>query len=87
MCIGGSMPPQPKPQPPAPTMKAAAPPSQYVRPEDIKGEDVGEDEKLTTKKKKALEIQAAKEGTKQFSAIDPSAGTNTPTTPSGGTNI
>ena len=85
MCIG-KKPPTPKPQPPAPTMKAADPPSQYVKPEDIRGEDL-EDEKLTNKKKKALEIQAAKEGTKQFSAIDPSAGTNTPDTPAGGTNI
>ena len=85
MCIGGSMPPPPKPQPPAPTMKATPPPSEYVRPEDIKDET--EDEKLTTKNKKALEIKAAKEGTRQFSAIDPSAGTNTPSTPSGGTNV
>ena len=85
MCIG-KKPPTPKPQPPAPTMKAPAPPSQYVKAEDIRGEDVG-DEKLTTKKKKALEIKAAKEGVKQFSAIDPSAGTNLPETPSGGTNI
>ena len=85
MCIG-KKPPTPKPQPPAPTMKAAAPPAQYVKPEDIRGEDV-EDEKITTKKKKALEIKAAKEGVKQFSAIDPTAGTNLPETPSGGTNI
>ena len=82
MCIGGSKPPTPKPQPPAPTMKAAAPPPVYVKPEDIKDENA-EDEKLTTKKKKALEIQAAKEGTRQFSAIDPNA---LPNTPSGGVN-
>ena len=87
MCIGNKMPPPPKPQPPAPTMRAAAPPPQYVSPEQIKGKETGEDEKLSTKKKKALEIKAAKEGVKQFSAIDPSAGTNLPETPSGGTNI
>ena len=87
MCIGGKQPKAPPPQPPAPTMRAAAPPPQYVKPEDIRGDDLTDDEKLTTKKKKALEIEAAKEGTKQFSAIDPSAGTNVPTTPSGGTNI
>ena len=87
MCIGGKAPKPPKPQPPAPTMKAAAPPPVYVKPEDIRGEDVGEDEKLTNKKKKALEIKAAKEGVRQLSAIDPSAGTNLPQTPSGGTNV
>tara|TARA_R100000781_G_scaffold592_1_gene1055 strand:- start:478 stop:738 length:261 start_codon:yes stop_codon:yes gene_type:complete len=86
MCLPGN-PPTPKPQAPAPTMKAATPPSQYVRPEDLKGKETGEDDKLSTRKKKALEIKAAKEGTKQFSAIDPSVGTNSPETPSGGTNI
>ena len=88
MCIGNKMPPPPKPQPPSPSVKAAAPPPEYVSPEQIKGKETGEDdEKLSTKKKKALEIKAAKEGVKQFSAIDPSAGTNLPETPSGGTNI
>tara|TARA_Y100001951_G_scaffold86468_1_gene76876 strand:+ start:872 stop:1126 length:255 start_codon:yes stop_codon:yes gene_type:complete len=80
MCIGGSKPPTPKPQPPAPTMKAADPVAPYVKPEDIR-DDQAEDEKISTKKKKALEIQAAKEGTKQFGAIDPST---LPSTPSGG---
>ena len=87
MCIGNKMPPPPKPQPPAPTVKAAAPPPQYVSPEQIKGKETGEDEKLSTKKKKALEIEAAKKGVKEFSAIDPTAATNLPDTPSGGTNI
>ena len=82
MCIGGGSPPTPKPQPPAPTMRAAAPPAPYVAPEDIKDQQP-EDEKLTTKKKKALEIQAAKEGVQQFGAIDPSA---LPSTPTGGVN-
>ena len=87
MCIGNKMPPPPKPQAPAPTVKAAAPPPQYVSPEQIKGKETGEDEKLSTKKKKALEIEAAKKGVKEFSAIDPTAATNLPDTPSGGTNI
>tara|TARA_Y100001963_G_C6642132_1_gene381516 strand:+ start:34 stop:288 length:255 start_codon:yes stop_codon:yes gene_type:complete len=82
MCIGGSAPPSPKPQPPAPTMRAADPPAPYVAPEDIT-DNQEEDEKVTTKKKKALEIQAAKEGVKQFGAIDPGA---LPSTPSGGVN-
>ena len=82
MCIGGQKPKTPKPQPPAPTMRAAAPPAPYVAPEDIT-DDKEEDEKVTTKKKKALEIQAAKEGVKQFGAIDPNA---LPSTPSGGVN-
>ena len=82
MCIGGKQPTAPKPQPPAPTMRAAAPPAPYVAPEDIT-DDQADDEKLTTKKKKALEIAAAKEGTKQFGAIDPST---LPSTPSGGVN-
>tara|TARA_R100000458_G_scaffold8015_1_gene6337 strand:+ start:40 stop:303 length:264 start_codon:yes stop_codon:yes gene_type:complete len=86
MCVGNK-PKAPKPQPPAPTMKAAAPPPVYVKPEDIRGDDLTEDEKLTNKRKKALEVQAAKEGTKQLSAIDPSAGTNLPQTPAGGTNV
>ena len=82
MCIGGGAPPTPKPQPPAPTMRAAAPPAPYVAPEDIKDQQP-EDEKLTTKKKKALEIKAAKEGVKEFGAINPAS---LPSTPAGGVN-
>ena len=40
-------------------------------------------EKLTTKKKKALEIKATKEGVKQFGAINPSS---LPSQPPGGVN-
>ena len=83
MCLP-SNPPTPKPQPPSPTMKAATPPSQYVRPEDLKGKETGEDDKLSTRKKKALEIKATKEGVRQFGAIDPAS---LPSTPSGGTNV
>ena len=50
MCIGGGAPPTPKPQPPAPTMRAAAPPAPYVAPEDIKDQQP-EDEKLMKKLK------------------------------------
>ncbi len=87
MCLGSlfsapKMPAPPPRQQPAPTMKAAAPPPEYVAPEDIK-EKEGE-EKLSTRKKKILEIKKTKEGVKQFGAIDP---TNLPNTPEGGVNI
>ena len=71
MCVGPfapKMPPMPKPQGPAPTVKAAQKGPEYVDPEKIKDE-AGDDEKLTTKKKKALEIQKTKEGVKEFGAI------------------
>ena len=88
MCIGPLAPPKPppmpKPQGPAPTVKAAAPQAEYVEPKDLKDEE-GDDEKMTTKKKKALEIKKTKEGVKEFSAIDeksmpqgPEGGVNTP---------
>ena len=87
MCVGPfaprapQLPAQPR-QAPAPTMKAAAPPSETVSPERIR--DEGEDEdKISTKKKKALEIQKVREGVKTFGAIDPKT---LPTTPQGGVN-
>ena len=87
MCVGPFAPRAPQlpaqtRQAPAPTMKAAAPPSETVSPERIR--DEGEDEdKLSTKKKKALEIQKVREGVKTFGAIDPKT---LPTTPQGGVN-
>ena len=87
MCVGGLFggnrtPAPPQRQAPAPTMKAAAPPSEMVSPEKIKDEQGGED-KLSTKKKKALEIKKVREGTKTFGAIDPKT---LPSTPQGGIN-
>ena len=76
MCVGnlfGGAPKAPAPPPrmrPAPTIKSAAPPPEMISPEKIKEEE-GE-EKLSTRKKKALEIAKVKEGTKTFGAIDPS---------------
>ena len=87
MCIGPLAPKAPQMpaqqrQAPAPTMQAAAPPPEMVSPETIKDEQGGED-KLSTKKKKALEIQKVKEGVKTFGAIDPKT---LPQTPAGGVN-
>ena len=87
MCVGPFAPRAPQlpaqtRQAPAPTMKAAAPPSETVSPERIR--DEGEDEdKISTKKKKALEIQKVREGVKTFGAIDPKT---LPNTPQGGIN-
>ena len=79
---GNRTPAPPQRQAPAPTMKAAAPPSEMVSPEKIKDEQ-GDEDKLSTKKKKALEIKKVKEGTKTFGAINPAS---LPSTPSGGIN-
>ena len=87
MCVGPLAPKMPQMpaairQQPAPTLKAAAPPTEMVDPERIKEEGTGED-KLATKKKKALEIQKVKEGVKQFGAVDPKT---LPSSPEGGVN-
>tara|TARA_Y100000814_G_scaffold237156_1_gene181282 strand:+ start:1171 stop:1446 length:276 start_codon:yes stop_codon:yes gene_type:complete len=89
MCVGGlfgggrrQQPVQPQRQQVAPTMKAAAPPAEMVSPEKIKDE-AGDEDKLSTKKKKALEIKKVKEGVKTFGAINPAS---LPDTPSGGVN-
>ncbi len=88
MCVGGLFGGRPRtPTPPprqtvAPTMKAAAPPPEMVAPEKIK-EEGGEEDKVSTRKKKALEIKKVKEGVKTFGAIDPKT---LPATPQGGIN-
>ena len=90
MCVGGlfgggrsrQQPAPPPRQRPAPTMKAAAPPAEMVSPEKIKDEQ-GDEDKLSTKRKKALEIKKVKEGVKTFGAINPAS---LPDTPSGGIN-
>ena len=88
MCVGGLFggnrtPAPPQRQAPAPTMRAAAPPAEMISPERIKDDSADED-KISTKKKKALEIQKVKEGVKTFGAINPA---NLPSTPGGGVNI
>ena len=88
MCVGGlfgggsRQQPTPVRQAPAPTMQAAPPPAEMVSPEKIKDEQ-GDEDKLSTKKKKALEIKKVKEGVKTFGAINPAS---LPDTPSGGIN-
>ena len=84
MCVGPLAPPKPPSPPPvarqqpAPTVKAAQARPEMVEPEKIK-EETGDDDKIDTKKKKALEIKKAKEGVKEFSAIDPTkTGVDTP---------
>ena len=89
MCVGNlfgggskTVVPAPVRQAPAPTMRAAAPPPPMVQPKDITPE--GDEDKLSTRKKKALEIKKTKEGTKQLGAIDPGA---LPKSPPGGINV
>ena len=82
MCVGPLAPkmpsmPAPERQRPAPTMKPAAPPPETVSPERIK-EEGGDEDKISTKKKKALEIKKVREGVKTFGAIDPKTLPNTP---------
>jgi len=86
MCVGPFAPkmpqmPAPQRQTPAPSQKAAAPPPEYVPPEDIKDKDG--DEKLSTKKKKELQIEKQKKGVKEFGSVDPK---NLPNSPDGGVN-
>jgi len=84
MCVGNmfSKPKAPTPPPrmrPAPPLKSAAPPPEMVTPEKIVGDE--DEEKVSTRKKKALEIQKVKEGVKVFGAVDP---TTMPQGPEGG---
>jgi len=90
MCVGPlkpppmpSPPPPPKPMAPAPTVKAAARGAEFVEPEKIKDE-TDPNEKIETRKKKALEIQKVKEGVKTFSAIDSKS---MPQSPQGGVTL
>ena len=87
MCVGPLAPPRPpappKPQGPAPSVKAVAAGPEYVEPEKIKDE-LGDDDKIDTKKKKALEIKKVKAGVKEFGAIDAKS---MPGGPAGGINM
>tara|TARA_R100001082_G_C4280170_1_gene123537 strand:+ start:100 stop:372 length:273 start_codon:yes stop_codon:yes gene_type:complete len=85
MCVGSlfSSPKAPAPPPrmkAAPPLRSAAPPPEMPTPESIKDE-TGDDEKISTRKKKALEIQKVQRGVKEFGAINPAT---TPSGPEGG---
>ena len=90
MCVGPlkpppmpTPPPPPKPMAPAPMVKAAAKGPEYLEPEKIKDE-TDPNEKIETRKKKALEIQKVKEGVKEFSSIDAKS---MPQSPQGGVTL
>ena len=75
MCVGNlfKAPKAPTPPPrmrPAPPLKSAAPPPELVSPEKLVEDE--DEEKVSTRKKKALEIQKVKEGVKTFGAVDSS---------------
>ena len=88
MCLGS-----PKPPPSPPRMAPAPPPKTAAPPPDIPQADRMEDEetekqKLSSRKKKALEIKKTREGVKTLGAIDPAAqlNPNTNTAPASGIN-
>jgi len=72
MCIGGKPPTPPAPprMKPAPPLKSPAPPPTIPTQERMDDEET-EKMKISTRKKKALEIKKTKEGVKQLGAIDP----------------
>ena len=72
--MGGGAPSAPPRGKPAPPPKTAAPPAEIPTPDRIDDEDAEKD-KISTRKKKALEIKKVKEGVKTLGAIDPAAET------------
>tara|TARA_R100000664_G_scaffold21731_1_gene31107 strand:- start:550 stop:828 length:279 start_codon:yes stop_codon:yes gene_type:complete len=86
MCLGGGgappAPPRAKPQPP---LKSPAPPPEIPTASRLDDEE-SEKMKISTRKKKALEIKKTKEGVRTLGAIDPNVvntGVTTPGTSSG----
>ena len=84
MCIGNlfggqKTPPPPPRMRPAPPLKPAPAPTEMPTPDKIKDEE-GED-KVSTRRKKALEVKKVQAGVKEFGAINPAT---TPDTPAGG---
>ena len=73
MCLGSPKPPPAPPRmKPAPPMKSAAPPAEIPASKRLEDEETEED-KVSTRKRKALEIKQAQRGVKEFSAIDPAS--------------
>ena len=76
MCLGGQKAPAPPPRmKPAPPVKAPAPPPEIPNVDRMDDEET-EKQKISTRKKKALEIKKTKEGVKTLGAIDPNAALN-----------
>ena len=70
MCFGSPKPPPAPPRmAPAPPLKAVAPPADIPVVERLQDEDAG-DEKVSTRRKKALEIKRVQRGVKEFGSID-----------------
>ncbi len=87
MCVGNLFKPPKAPAPPprmrpAPPLKSASPPPEMVKPEDIREES--EEDKLSTRKKKALEIKKVQGGVKEFGSM---SAASMPQGPEGGVNI
>tara|TARA_Y100001963_G_scaffold76911_1_gene106630 strand:- start:471 stop:758 length:288 start_codon:yes stop_codon:yes gene_type:complete len=72
MCLGGGpkAPPAPPRMKPAPVLKSPTPPPSIPTSDRFDDEE-SEKMKISTRKKKALEIKKTKEGVKQLGAIDP----------------
>ena len=88
MCLGAPKAPAPPPRmAPAPPPKTAAPPADIPMADRMDDEET-EKQKLSTRKKKALEIKKTREGVKNLGAIDPASqlNPNTNVAPSSGIN-
>ena len=84
MCFGGGSPSPPPRMKPAPPMKSAAPPAAIPAARALfKDKDEEMDDKISTRKKKALEIKKVQKGVKEFGAIDPTTLPQAPTTGTG----
>ena len=76
MCLKSPKPPPPPPRmKPAPPLKSPAPPPE-IPTQDRMDDEESEKTRISTRKKKALEIKKTKEGVKTLGAIDPSATLN-----------
>ena len=86
MCLSSPKPPPAPPRmKPAPPVKAPAPPPEIPTASRLDDEET-EKMKISTRKKKALEIKKTKEGVRSLGAIDPNVvntGVTTPGTASG----
>jgi len=71
MCLAAPKAPAPPPRmKPAPPMKSAAPPATIPAAKRLEDE-TSEEDKISTRKRKALEIKQAQRGVKEFSALEP----------------